>query len=347
MKYPMAYPHVHGGRKFSIQALMDKTLVSVIIPLYNSELYIAETIKSVLAQTWPNVEMIIVDDGSTDNSYAIAKTFEFENIKIFHQENKGASAARNKALQEANGEYIQYLDADDLISPNKIEEQIRVLQNKPGYLCTCPTVFFLENEDHLTKTVVHSWMKQGSDDPVDFLTKLYGGDIIDSNVGGMVAVHSWLCPKNILNTVGPWNERLSMDDDGEYFCRVILASKGILYAKNVTSYYRQYVQHKSISATLTAKGYQSMLDAVDLKYQYLIRISDDKPLINKIFGSIYSQAGVATYPHFKQHSAYAVKRAKLLGNFLPQYKAGPVTNFLAKILGWRLTRRINYYRHGL
>ncbi len=325
---------------------MSYPLVSVIIPLYNAQKYIAAAITSAIAQTWPNIEIIVIDDGSTDKSYQIAKTFEAENIKIFHQENKGGSAARNKGLREAKGEYVQYLDADDLISPNKIEIQLSLLQNKPGYICTCPTVFFTENENHLDKAVTHSWMENGSDNPVDFLIKLHGGDLIGPDFGGMVALHSWLCPKNILDAAGPWNERLSMDDDGEYFCRVILASKGILYAKDVTSYYRQHVQHKGVSAMLTAKGYGSMMDAIDLKYQYMVQALPGNKLINKIFGRIYTEAGVTTYPHFMQYSDYAVKRAKALGYYRPQYKAGPLSTFLSKIWGWRLMRQIDYYRHG-
>ncbi|HZX58320.1 MAG TPA: glycosyltransferase family A protein, partial [Mucilaginibacter sp.] len=109
---------------------MDQPLVSIIIPVYNSEKHLAETISSALEQTWPNKEIIIVDDGSADNSLAIAKSFASENVKVFHQPNKGASAARNKGIQEAKGDYIQFLDADDLLMPNKIAAQVKQLAGK-------------------------------------------------------------------------------------------------------------------------------------------------------------------------------------------------------------------------
>src|ERR1700748_3370934 len=107
---------------------ITRPLVSIIIPVYNAQKYLAETINSALAQTWPNKEIIIVDDGSTDNSFQIAKNFENDKVRVYYQENRGAGAARNKGLREAKGNYIQFLDADDLISNNKAEEQINLLK---------------------------------------------------------------------------------------------------------------------------------------------------------------------------------------------------------------------------
>ncbi len=109
--------------------MQSSPLVSILIPCYNSEQWLAETIESALAQTWKNIEIIIVDDGSTDNSLAIAKSFESSIVKVISQENKGASTARNIALKEAQGDFIQYLDADDLLAPDKIELQVGLLEN--------------------------------------------------------------------------------------------------------------------------------------------------------------------------------------------------------------------------
>ena len=101
-------------------------LVSILIPLYNAEVYIAQTLDNCLAQTYPNIEIIVVDDGSTDGSLVIAQRYEAEhdNIKVLTQPNSGATRARNLAFEHAKGEYIQYLDADDLMSSNKIASQM-------------------------------------------------------------------------------------------------------------------------------------------------------------------------------------------------------------------------------
>src|SRR3954463_5077031 len=108
---------------------MDNPLVSIIIPVYNAEKYIAETINSAADQTWSNKEIIIIDDGSTDGSLAIAKRFANDQIKVFSQANKGASAARNRGLLEAKGKYVQFLDGDDLLMPNKIALQLEHISN--------------------------------------------------------------------------------------------------------------------------------------------------------------------------------------------------------------------------
>src|SRR5882724_9638878 len=112
-------------------------LVSILVPVYNAEAFVAETIQSALDQTWPAKEIIAVDDGSTDKSREILKSFERQGIKVIEQENRGASAARNRALSDAQGEFIQFLDADDLLAPNKIEVQMgRLLSEPPGRVAT-------------------------------------------------------------------------------------------------------------------------------------------------------------------------------------------------------------------
>src|SRR5713226_1866991 len=106
-------------------------LVSILIPVYNAEGFVAEAIQSALDQTWPAKEIIAVDDGSTDRSLEILKSFGLR-IRVIEQENRGASAARNRALSEAQGEFIQFLDADDLLAPDKIEIQMNRLSDEPA-----------------------------------------------------------------------------------------------------------------------------------------------------------------------------------------------------------------------
>jgi len=106
---------------------MTKPLVSILVPAYNAQEWIAETLQSAVAQTWPRKEIIIVDDGSSDQTMTIAKQFESDDVRVVRQENQGAAAARNHAFSLSQGEYIQWLDADDLLAPDKIEKQIEVL----------------------------------------------------------------------------------------------------------------------------------------------------------------------------------------------------------------------------
>ncbi len=105
--------------------------VSVIIPVYKVEKFVAATIKSVLAQTYKNFELLIIDDGSPDRSVEICQQFTDPRIKIIRQENRGVAAARNIGIRQAQGEYIALLDADDLWLPEKLEKHVEHLENSP------------------------------------------------------------------------------------------------------------------------------------------------------------------------------------------------------------------------
>lgn len=111
--------------------------VSIITPCYNSQRYIGETIESVLAQTYSNWEMIIVDDGSTDHSAEVVKSYcKDGRIQYISQENEGSSSARNHAIRCAKGQYIALLDADDIWMPNFLEKQIAFMKKKEA-VCVC------------------------------------------------------------------------------------------------------------------------------------------------------------------------------------------------------------------
>ncbi|HRS68132.1 MAG TPA: glycosyltransferase family 2 protein [Paludibacteraceae bacterium] len=115
---------------------MINELVSIITPLYNGERFVAQTIESVLAQTYPHWEMIIINDGSKDNSEAIVQTYADTDtrIKLFSQPNAGSAAARNNGIQRASGRYIALLDADDLWEPCFLESQLNLMQKTDALL---------------------------------------------------------------------------------------------------------------------------------------------------------------------------------------------------------------------
>src|SRR5271166_5822373 len=97
-----------------------KPLVSVLIPAFNAQAWIGDTLESAVSQTWPQKEIIVVNDGSTDQTLASVQRFESAGVRVITQENQGAAAARNKAFSLCQGDYVQWLDADDLLAPDKI-----------------------------------------------------------------------------------------------------------------------------------------------------------------------------------------------------------------------------------
>ena len=126
--------------------MTDKPLVSVIVPVYNGEKYIAETIQSALDQTYKNLEIIVVDDGSTDSTADIVKSFNDERIIYLHQQNSGANVARNYGINASKGEFIAPLDADDIWLPHKIEAQVNEFSKDPEIGLVYSWVYFMDPE---------------------------------------------------------------------------------------------------------------------------------------------------------------------------------------------------------
>lgn len=115
---------------------MTDTLVSIITPCYNGEKYISQTIRSVLEQTYENWEMIIVDDGSSDGSADIIRSFADPRITLLQQENSGSAAARNAGIRAARGRYLALLDADDLWEPEFLKDQLAFIESNNA-ACVC------------------------------------------------------------------------------------------------------------------------------------------------------------------------------------------------------------------
>ena len=105
-----------AGRGELVPRMNSKPLVSILIPAYNAQAFVSDAIQSALSQTWPKIEIIVVDDGSTDNTFDVARRFTSANVLIVRQPNQGAAAARNTAFSRSCGTFIQWLDADDLLS---------------------------------------------------------------------------------------------------------------------------------------------------------------------------------------------------------------------------------------
>ena len=227
---------------------MTMAKVSILIPLYNSEDYIAETLDSVLHQTYTNWECIVIDDNSIDHSYKIVKKYQDkypDKIKLFSNPKKGACSARNYAFEKSTGDYIQYLDADDLLSENKLEEQINVFKlHGNDIIVNCRWGRF-SNENVYTTSVKHQLIDKDYDNPIDWLT--------DSWLGyGMSAIHCWLTPRLIVSSAGPWNESLLKNQDGEFFCRILLNVSKIKFSENSIAYYRDTLNSVSKNTSYDA-----------------------------------------------------------------------------------------------
>jgi glycosyltransferase involved in cell wall biosynthesis len=303
-------------------------LVSIIIPAYNAAPWLAETIRSSQAQSWPAVEVIVVDDGSTDDTLAIANSFKSERLSVIAQPNRGASAARNKGLQVARGDYVQFLDADDLLAPDKIERQIQLL---------LPL-------DPMT-LASGSWARFDRDPTVaDFSHQpnwcdLSGVEFLQINFEELTMMHpaAWLSPRALLDQAGPWDETLSLNDDGEYFSRVVLAAKQIVFCPEARSYYRSNLSG-SLSRQKNLSALKSLFRSVDLTLQHLLAV-DRSPRTLAAAAYAWKWTAFELYPNAPELSGAAEENCRKLGGCSRSFPGSGRFQLASRVLGWRLARR--------
>lgn len=138
-------------------------MISVVIPLYNKEKQIACTLQSVFEQTFQNFEIVIVDHGSTDNSVEEVEKFDDSRIRLIHQTNAGVSAARNRGIEEASGELIAFLDADDVWMPEYLATQYGLYQKYPECSVYACNYEFRDSEGKVTPTIIRKLPFEGED----------------------------------------------------------------------------------------------------------------------------------------------------------------------------------------
>jgi glycosyltransferase involved in cell wall biosynthesis len=243
-------------------------LVSILIPAYNAEEWIADTIQSALGQTWPRKEIVIVDDGSTDETLSVARQFASKEVIVVTQANQGAASARNKAFSLCQGDYIQWLDADDLLAPGKINRQMEAW--KVGLssraLLSSEWAYFIWRPRSAKFIPSPLW-----DDlcPMEWLLRKMGQNL-------HMQPASWLVSRELTETAGPWDTRLTLDDDGEYFCRVILASEGTRFIWGARSYYRRSGFQSLSNVDGSNKKFDSQFLSMRLHIGYLRSLEDSE-----------------------------------------------------------------------
>jgi len=304
-------------------------LVSIIIPCHNAEPWLAETLTSALEQTWPNKEIVFIDDGSSDRSLAIARSFATRGVRVAAQSNLGASAARNHGLRLATGEFVQFLDADDLLAPDKIAAQMKALAGSaPDTLASGSWARF--SSDTKQAQFIPQAVAQARSG-IEFLQLHY-------ETGSMMQPGAWLASRNLLDRAGPWNETISLNDDGEYFARVMLAAPGMIHVPQSRCYYRSG-HATSLSRRTDPTALNSLFRSVELVLKNL-QAADESARTRAACAEAWMRVAFEVYPAMPDLAAQAEAQAQALGGSTRPMPGSGRFQLAARFLGWRLARRL-------
>ena len=306
-----------------------KPLVSILIPAYNAEEFIADAIRSAIAQTWQRKEIIVVDDGSTDGTAEVARGFASKNVVVLSKENQGAAAARNLAFQLSQGEYVQWLDADDLLAPDKIERQFAALCEGDGErtLLSSSWALFYYRTKRARFIPTSLWQDLM---PVEWLLRKLGE-------GHCMQTATWLTSRAIAEAAGPWDSRLHVDDDGEYFCRALLASEGTRFSPEARVYYRVTPSSRVSHIGVSDKKKDAMVISMKLQIQYL-RSLEESARVQKACLAFMQNLYVNFYPERPDLMAELQALARELGGRLEEPRLGWKYAWIKPILGFNAAK---------
>ncbi len=306
-----------------------KPLVSILIPAYNAENLIAYTLRSAVGQTWRRKEIIVVDDGSRDGTAEVARRFASNNVKVVSTDNQGLSAAVNNAYRLCQGDYIQELDADDILAPDKIEKQLGALresENKRTLLSGPWASFhFRTNRAQFVRNPLWEDLT-----PVEWLLRKMGGNLHMQNA-------TWLVSRELAEAAGPWDTRLQYDQDGEYYCRVLLASTGTRFVPEARIFYRASGTNRvSFIGTSNVKK-NSMLRSMRLHIEY-IRSLEESERVHKACLNYMQTWYDCFYPDRPDIVPELQSLAAELGGHLEVPRLGWKYAWMKPIFGWKAAK---------
>jgi glycosyltransferase involved in cell wall biosynthesis/peptidoglycan/xylan/chitin deacetylase (PgdA/CDA1 family) len=321
----------------AIHAEATQPLVSILIPAFNSQEWIADTIRCAISQEWNRKEIIVVDDGSTDETLAIARQFASEGVRVVSQKNQGAAAARNAAFSLSHGDYIQWLDADDLIAPDKIAWQMHALGQCRSKRTLLSSAFgkFLYRWYRAEFVPSALWCDLS---PTEWLLRKMGENLY-------MQTATWLVSRELTEMAGLWDTRLLSDDDGEYFCRVLLASDGVRFVPEAKSYYR--APGAAFGGTLSyigqsAKKIKAHWLSMQLHISYLRSLEDSERV--RVACLNYLQRSLI---YFYREDVDIVKQAEQTARELGGELRAPYLSWkyswFRRLFGWSVAKRIAFF----
>ena len=305
-------------------------LVTVIVPCYNQSQFLPEAIKCLVNQTCSNWECIIINDGSTDDTHQVAQELclQDKRIKYHHKKNGGLSSARNAGIDKATGGYIQFLDADDLIAPDKIEQQMRRLSTGVAdSVAAGAWGRFYDTPDDAKFIPDSLWTDLT---PVEWLVTAWCE-------GYMMASHAWLTPRSVIEKAGAWDETPCPNDDGEFFTRVLLNSSHVLFCREAKAYYRSGIPGSWCQITSPSR-LASVYRSLELCANHLIE-KENSPRTRHACATLFQHFIYNIYPNAPELVREAEAQVRFYGGSTLKPGGGHIFKILAQIVGWKLARR--------
>lgn len=251
---------------------MKEPLVSVIVPVYNTKKYLAKCVNSLLSQTYTNLEIILVDDGSTDGSSLLCDNFEDDRIRVFHQENGGISSARNTGLDNAIGDYVAFVDSDDYLDADAVVKMVRAMLNTNSQVCMMHS-YIVDVDYRIIRN--NSTNSESTDvlSSVEFLHGMCRQKYSES-----------VCDKLFLKSAlaGLYFEEGNTNEDFVFMSNLLVNSKDLYISIIDFSGYYYYQRPGSISHS-DING--SLLNSIHNSYRMMKKYSQEKPLLSSAFAS--------------------------------------------------------------
>lgn len=317
---------------------MSAPLVSIVVPAYNAAAFVGDAIAAALMQTHSSIEVIVVDDGSTDDTAEIVHSNPDPRLKYVFQKNQGQSAAINFGVTKSQGDYIKLLDADDWINPQHVERQVAVLNGRCDAVASCRWGCFVSE---FRNPAVQSELTNASyDDPLQWIVDSLTHD------EGMMGGWMWLIPRQIWNKVGGYDPRLSLNNDFHFSIATLLAAKAVSFAENAVYSYRKGVSG-ALSSSNCQKAMESAFLTTDLGTRALLD-REDSERIRQIAADRFQSWLFHFYPDYPELAKAAENRISELGGSTLQMQGGQILKLLQPLVGWKGVRRMQTlaYRYG-
>jgi hypothetical protein len=313
---------------------MTPPLVSILIPAFNAERWIGETLESALGQTWPHKEVIVVDDGSADRTADIVVGFASRGVKLARQENRGPGAARNRAFRESRGSVVQYLDADDLLSPDKVALQMARIGDEPDVVASCEWARFYSHPSEARFRPDPAWRDL---EPVEWLIRAWTGGL------PMMQPGLWLIPKATALRAGPWDEELSLIDDFAYVTRVLLAARAVRFCEGARLYYRSG-NPQSLASRRSRGAWESALLSLELGTAALLA-RENSPRARRACADVLQEWAHAAYLEDDDVFERLARRVAALGGSALRMRGGLAFRVLERAAGWKVAKRLKRFAH--